>query len=174
MLDPIRFVIPGPPQRKERPRFAKKTGRAYTPAATRKAENRIAELCKSAMEKIGMTNPFTGPVRVNIEAVFEAPKSWPKYLRERTVRGTVWHCTNGDPDLDNITKLCDGLNGTAFADDCQVAVLTAGKRFGSPARVEVQIIPLSQDEAEITPGQRRLEADMASGEWHLKRAARGF
>jgi Holliday junction resolvase RusA-like endonuclease len=160
----IRFTIPGNPCAKERPRFNTKTGRAFTPKKTVRAENVVAKLARTAM---GARNPMTGPIRLHIEAVFPIPASWPAHLKRAAIEGRVWHVARSD--LDNIVKLVsDSMNGIAFADDSQVAVLTNGKRYGKPERVDVRVIPLDQAEDAITPGQRALEEKMASGEWFLK------
>lgn len=45
----------------------------------------------------------------------------------------------------------------------QVAVITAGKRYGSPERTDVVIEPLQQADSVVLPAQRDIEKKMASG-----------
>jgi Holliday junction resolvase RusA-like endonuclease len=43
-------------------------------------------------------------------------------------------------DLDNVVKaVCDGLNGVAYADDCQVTSIKAERVQGSEERAEVEV-----------------------------------
>lgn len=159
----ISLSIPGKPVGKDRPRFDSRSGRVYTPTGTADAEVAIAKAWMAAT--VGR-RPFTGPVKLSIIAVFEAPPSWPKRLRDETTGAQVWHVARGEADLDNIVKLVsDALNRKAFVDDAQVAVITCGKRYGSPARLDISVEPLAQTDAAVTPPQRALEAKVALEGW---------
>lgn len=159
----ISLSIPGKPVGKDRPRFDPRSGRVYTPTSTADAELAIAKAWMAAT--VGR-RPFTGPVKLTIIAVFEAPPSWPKRLRDETAGAQVWQIARGEADLDNIIKLVsDALNRKAYVDDAQVAVITCGKRYGSPARTDISVEALPQPEAAVTPGQRALEARVALEGW---------
>ena len=130
----VTFEIPGQPFGKQRPRFNSRTRRTYTPAKTTEYQARVkaagAQHCAQAL---------TGPVRVEIMASFEPAPSWSRKRRQAAL-GT-YHTQK--PDFDNIAKaICDGLNGTAFTDDSQVAECSVVKVWGPVARTVVTIEPI--------------------------------
>lgn len=129
----IRFAVPGKPQGKARPRFAR--GRTYTPAKTVAYEREIARIAAEAWAGRDM---LEGPVYIIVNAFFEIPKSWPKKKRQEALSGAMWH--TGKPDWDNIGKaISDALNGIIWADDCQVAFAKVTKHYAAEPRVEVYI-----------------------------------
>ncbi len=150
----VSFSVDGPPRRKERPRILK-NGRSFTPKSTVQAEKLIRDCYILAAKG---QRPATGPVKLSVIAVFAIPPSWPKHTREAAQAAKVWHVARGAPDLDNMVKLVsDALNGHAFVDDAQVAVITAGKRYGHPERIDVVVETLETLDVPATPGQQRLE-----------------
>lgn len=79
--------------------------------------------------------PFTGPLAVRVEVVQELPArardavrgAWADY---RTAALVGRARPIGKPDPDNVAKLyLDGLNGTAWLDDSQIADLRVVKRY---------------------------------------------
>lgn len=170
MIDPIAFSLPGTPVAWQRPRatariiWDKGKPRAiitlFTAKEVREAEARLSKLARSYMSAqvgVGGRNaprePFDGPVRMMIVAVYAVPKSWPKHLHAAIARGeTIYHTSK--PDTDNLTKFVgDALNGIAYQDDCQVAELVVRKRYGSPARTDITVTPLQG--AGLTPADKR-------------------
>lgn len=148
------FTIPGTPRGKERARTAPGQDRPYTPAATVAAEREVAALYLQAATK---RRPLTGPVRLDIVAVFQIPEGFPRALRDAAARGLV-PCMN-KPDRDNIEKLvCDALNGLAWCDDAQITSGETVKRYGSPARTEVRVEELIVAGIPAIPAQTRREA----------------
>jgi len=148
----IEFTIDGPPQGKRRPRtrvimqHGKPMATIYSDPADKDREAVIRAMAFRAMD---LADPFTGPVRVTIEAVFEVAPSWPK-KRKAEALANVWHTAK--PDGDNVAKsILDGLNPDpkskephfrvpfCLVDDGQVAVQIVRKRYGSPARTEVVV-----------------------------------
>lgn len=116
-----RLVIPGEPVSKGRPRFNGK--RAYTPAATKAAEQVIADAYKAQNGRF-----FEG--QVALEVMF-------------------WNGNRRRRDKDNMLKLVmDALNGVAYADDVQVTVSAAGKAITTPdkARTEIAIYPVFMED----------------------------
>jgi Holliday junction resolvase RusA-like endonuclease len=82
---------------------------------------------------------LTGPLRLEVLAVYRIPPSWPLWKQEAARLGKVWKTTV--PDHDNIVKqISDALNGHAYADDAQIVQSSFGKRYGQPERTEVRLI----------------------------------
>ena len=112
-----RFVIPGAPEGKARPRFTR-TGHAFTPQRTRDYE----ECVRTAWTQSGYTM-LDGPIAVRIYAYHPCNKS--------DSRPTVLRKLAG--------KLCDALNGLAYADDAQVTDGRVVKRYSAEPRVVVEL-----------------------------------
>src|SRR5690606_36283171 len=114
----LSLTIPWVPQAKERPRFNRKTGRAYTPTNTKLAERELRE--EFLARRPDGFEPFDGPIAVSAFfddefirlVVKEADEPTSKKLRA---------------DLDNYLKLFDALNGTCWVDDKQIVDLRGVK-----------------------------------------------
>ena len=133
----IKFIIPGKPQGKARPRFRRCSNyvSTYSPKQTIEYENKVKKLaieqCKDKLNK-----EYTGIVKVSIKAYFKPNKSVSKKQYNLLI-GTE-HLKK--PDSDNIAKiLCDSLNGVAYKDDSQVAYLEVKKEYSKEEMVEVTI-----------------------------------
>lgn len=131
----VRFVIPGKPFAKQRARsfFNKNLGRAVTvdTPGNRSFEATVRELAVPHFPAA-----LTGPLAVEIVAVFCPASSWSK-KRRAAAMGT--HHTQ-KPDADNIAKATkDGLNRVAWGDDCQVAELHVIKLWGEREETRVTI-----------------------------------
>lgn len=95
MLAIRRFVVPGDPVSKARPRVTRH-GNTYTPKSTRDAEERV----RAAYLQLHERTSFSGRVKVTL--LFR------RYERHGR-------------DADNLIKtVLDALNGVAYADDSQV------------------------------------------------------
>ena len=113
------IIISCKPFAKQRPRFARKGGRVYTPAPTLDYEARVAALFRDAIPE-----PLTGPICLAVYCHFQTPKSWSKAKTE----SLIWTPHLQTPDADNLLKsVLDGANGVAFDDDKQVAWMTCKK-----------------------------------------------
>jgi Holliday junction resolvase RusA-like endonuclease len=122
----IAFSVPGKPIGKGRPRATIRGGHAamYTPAKTANYENKIALFCQQSMFEKGQKAFAAGvPLSVSIVAYFEIPKSWSKAKRA----AAMYHTSK--PDADNLIKCMDALNGIAWHDDSQVAVVSIRKQY---------------------------------------------
>lgn len=127
------FVIPGKPHGKGRPRATTVGGRArvYTPKASADYEAEVRRFGSPHFEA-----PIAGPVKLRIVAYFEMPRSWSKRKREE-MHGQ-FHTQK--PDGSNVLKsIEDGLNGVAWADDCQICDARAVKRWSLYSETFVQI-----------------------------------
>lgn len=125
--------VPIPPTAKGRPRFARSTGRAYTPAATQAAERTLqGEL--SAATRLGLSAqqhewPMAGPLELELGFALAIPASWSKAKAARARNGIQRHTSR--PDVDNLGKLVmDACNGVLWHDDAQLVRVTLAKCYG--------------------------------------------
>lgn len=143
----IKFVVPGLPFGKQRPKVTvrkftgsdgkeKKFAKAYTPEKTVNYEN----LVKMAYQEKAKGKKFKDGdmLDVRIIAYYNIPPSTSKKRRtmmlEHKIRPTK------KPDWDNIGKIvCDSLNNIAYHDDNQVVDAQVRKFFSENPRVEVTI-----------------------------------
>lgn len=135
-MNRIAFTIDGPPVYKDRPRLSTFGDVATIHSTSRnvKDEQRIADIAGKAF---GPRDPWTGPVRLTVTAVFAIPKSWPKRYHDALANGaTIYH--DVAPDGDNCLKLIeDACNRVLWRDDSQVVIAAVMKRYGHPERMEV-------------------------------------
>jgi Holliday junction resolvase RusA-like endonuclease len=119
------IIIRGKPQPKQRPRVTRNG--TYTPKETLAYEKLVQwEYIAQKGKKL------TGALKMAIVVKFKKPKSrkdvmWGDYHTQR-------------PDLDNVVKaITDSLNGVAYDDDSQVAVIEATKVWADVDCVEFEI-----------------------------------
>jgi len=111
-----------------------RTGRAYTPEKTRKAEHALRTI--SALHV--PAQPLEGRVSVELVFIFEPARSWTKKKRAAALSGSLGHCSR--PDLDNLCKMAvDALNGLAWRDDSQIDSLHASKHYGPEAMTRFKV-----------------------------------
>lgn len=138
MTAAVIIQVAGPPRGKGRPRFSRATGRAYTDAATRAYEGDLRAYAVDAMRGRDL---FAGPVLLKLMAIFPIPGTWSKKKRAAALAGAVRPTVK--PDLDNILKLTDALNGVVWVDDKQVVAITQIKVYGERPALRLEVIPLS-------------------------------
>lgn len=142
----IEFTVPGQPIAKGRPRIGRGFGgrpKAYTPETTVRYENLVAHACSEAMAG---TNPFSGPVAVELTVEVGVPGSWSKRRTDAALSGSIGATKR--PDLDNCAKaVLDGMNAIAYADDAQIVELTVTKRYSLSPRVVVRVSELELEVA---------------------------
>ena len=126
----IEFTIYGLPVAKGRPRFTKK-GFTYTPAKTKQAEDSFLNQAFSKKPDV----PLQCPLAIEMKIFMPRPKSKSKKIWAWTTR----------PDLDNLIKILDALNGVFWHDDSQIIELHASKDYGEPARTEIKITERMED-----------------------------
>ena len=126
----VEFDVPGVPQGWQR------AGRAGSRYFTRPKTAAAQAGIKTACVAVFGGEPWTGPVSVEITAVYQVPASW---TRSRKA-ASVGRPKATKPDLDNVVKnVLDALNGVLWVDDAQVAHLRAGKLYGCEARLKVTV-----------------------------------
>lgn len=119
------FAVPGKPMAKQRPRFSRATGTAYTPKQTANYENLIR---LAFAERYPAHVPTDDPVTLKVCAVYPIPKSWTKKKQIQAVNGEIFP---GKPDVDNIQKAVqDAGNNLIWLDDAQIHEGTTVKRYG--------------------------------------------
>ena len=121
------------PRGKGRPRFARKTGVAYTPAETREAEATIRGAWQAYH---GPEMETAVPRSLTIEATYKMPSSWSE-TKKAKFHGELCHRKH---DADNVLKLvADALNGLAYRDDRQIPDERAIKLWGDESSIAVDI-----------------------------------
>lgn len=131
----ICFAVPGTPVGKGRPKFSRRGNytTTYTPEKTVNFENLVKLSFMQAECK-----KLEGTLSAVITACFPIPKSVSKKMRQQMEEGYELHSKK--PDADNIAKsVLDALNGIAFDDDSQVAVLSVIKRYAVEPKTIVSI-----------------------------------
>jgi Holliday junction resolvase RusA-like endonuclease len=131
---PITITLPGEPKAKGRPRFSRKSGRAYTPAAT---VNYESHLKMAGIQVMGATRPLEGPLEVLIVAAFSIPASWSKGKRLCALSGVTFPTVK--PDADNILKMMDALNEVVWLDDKQIVRADIRKVYSERPSLTVQV-----------------------------------
>jgi Holliday junction resolvase RusA-like endonuclease len=127
------LTIPGTPTGKGRPKFVRATGRTYTPAKTKAAENKVY----LAWLEAGQPTLGDGPLRMRVEIVLNRPQNHWKASGSLSAAGERSQWPTKKPDADNAIKLvADALNGCAFRDDAQIVALECVKRWANPGELE--------------------------------------
>jgi Holliday junction resolvase RusA-like endonuclease len=133
----VTFTVPGQPVAKGRARISTFGGhvRSYTPEKTRRYENQVSAYAAEAMRNMPLLG---GPVEVVVQAFMMVPASWSLKKRLSAIAGQIKPTTK--PDLDNIVKALDGMNGIVVVDDSQIVKLTATKQYSEIPQLIVSVI----------------------------------
>lgn len=134
-MEQVRFVIPGEPTGKGRPRFVR-SGVPYTPEKTAMYENLVS--VEYQAQSGGFKFPDDAMLDMRVLAYFSIPKSKSRkqqnLMRQGVIRPTK------KPDMDNVIKvLADALNHVAYRDDTQIVDCQVRKFYADEPRVEVLI-----------------------------------
>jgi Holliday junction resolvase RusA-like endonuclease len=133
----LQFTIPGEPRGKGRPRFSRKSGRAYTDSKTESYEALAATAAHLALRG---RDPIETPINVQVTVRLTPTASTSKKARAAMMAGET-PCL-GRFDLDNIVKaVLDGCNKIAFRDDRQIVEIYARKVASEAPGVDVHIVP---------------------------------
>lgn len=119
---------------KGRPRFTSrgKYVSTYTPKTTRDYEKKIKEIyLYQKCKKFENT-----PLKIKITAYYKPPES----ISEKKKKELMGAWRDKKPDIDNIAKIvCDALNGVAYKDDNQIALMLVAKLYGEEDKLTVEI-----------------------------------
>jgi len=151
----IRFVVPGQPQGKGRPRVGNIGGHArmFTPAKTVAYEGVIGLHAQIAMANRDLLDE---PVLVRMFVACQVPASWSQRKQRDALEGRLF--PSSKPDVDNVVKaVFDGINGVVWRDDVLVVDLELKKRYSSTPRVEVEIVPMVMETPREAEQARQLE-----------------
>ena len=130
----VKFVIPGEPCGKGRPRFNRRTGRTYTPDKTARYEN-LVSLEYQAQCK-GFRFPDDAMLDMRIIAFYGIPNSKSKKAKALMADGSIRPTKK--PDSSNVLKAVeDALNNVAYHDDAQIVDTQVRKFFSEEPRVVV-------------------------------------
>jgi Holliday junction resolvase RusA-like endonuclease len=133
---PIIIELAGEPRGKGRPRFARRTGHAYTPQQTASYE-----ACLRHEAALVMRNqpPLEGALRVQVNAYFGIPASWSSKKRAAARAGTIRPTKR--PDWENVAKMLDAFNGVVWRDDAQVVEGWIEKYYTDRPRLRIEVSP---------------------------------
>lgn len=137
-LDSIRFVVPGQPFGKQRPKFSRagQYVKTYTPGETVSYENLVKVMYQQAAK--GKMFSDDAMLDVRIIAYYGIPKSTSKKKRKGMLEHKIRPAKK--PDWDNIGKIiCDSLNLVAYHDDSAVVDAQVRKFYSENPRVDVSI-----------------------------------
>lgn len=147
----IVVALAGQPTGKGRPRFARtRTGKtvAFTPERTRNYEAALRLAAQNAMagEEI-----LEGALAVHMVAYMAMPQYLMKSKKRQplALAGVIRPTTK--PDIDNLTKTLDALQGVVFRNDSQIVESTVSKVYSATPKLEIRIeeIPAPTLEASL-------------------------
>lgn len=142
----VMFTVPGKPQGKARPRFARIGNhvRTYTPKETVEYERRIREAFWAAAPSYVITGK---PCGVIVMAYFPIPSSASKKKRWEMEMGFVRPTVK--PDGDNILKAVkDSLSGVFYIDDKQVVSESVQKYYAPEGCLKIVLYEVEAEQIE--------------------------
>jgi Holliday junction resolvase RusA-like endonuclease len=78
-----------------------------------------------------------GALHVQVSAYFAVPQSWSTTKRAAALTGAIRPTKR--PDLDNVVKVLDALNGVIWRDDAQVISGVIDKHYSDRPRLRVEV-----------------------------------
>lgn len=124
----ITITLKGTPTAKARARVGK--WGTYTPKKSKNYSDALAWAGKAAMKG---KNVLDGALRVEVWCYMPIPKSLKKDNGQPHTK---------KPDLDNIIKQLDSLNGIVWNDDSQISELYAFKVYHDTPAIQIQVTEL--------------------------------
>ena len=138
----VAFMVPGPVRGKGRPRtrIAGAFAVVHTDAKTRSYEGDVKASASHAMNGRPL---LVGALVVRMTARFVPPQASKRKVA-RMLEGA--ERPTKKPDIDNIAKVMDALNGVVFRDDAQVCSMSIEKIYAPTAGLDVAIYELMAEE----------------------------
>lgn len=134
----LAFTVPGDVRGKGRPRIVRIGGFARM-AADRKTASYENLVALAAREAMGNQPLMTEAVCLTMTARFQPPRSVPRRTYAAMLAGEI--APTKKPDLDNLVKIVDALNGIVWKDDAQVVSIFARKLYADTPGLDVVIRP---------------------------------
>ena len=144
----INFVVDVDPVPTARPRLSRFKGghtHAYTPIKSKMYQERVGKAFKQAVKGSQFDKDLMkSKCYIDVKFFFAIPKTINRrHLKKKEQQHFYEKHNVFRPDIDNLLKsILDGLNGIAFEDDCQVALIRGEKLFVAPdtlPRAEVAV-----------------------------------
>jgi Holliday junction resolvase RusA-like endonuclease len=149
MQDPVTIVLLGAPVPWARAQGGRST-RLFTPTKQRNNAATLRLAARDAMRApLGdglayLRGPFTVPVRLDVLAEFEIPKTWSKRNRAAALTGKIR--PGKRPDLSNVIKqIEDAINGVVFTDDALIVEIRARKVYGIQPKVVITVSAIGSE-----------------------------
>lgn len=135
-----KFIIPGKPIPKSRPRFKVAGNRVITFDAQKAKSQNLKCILMQQMAQNRILRRIDGPICVNMRFHTSIPKSWSQRRRKECFgKPDVRR-----PDLDNYVKeILDVMNNLIYNDDNQVTELWCEKILSEKPRVEIFITKIN-------------------------------
>ena len=131
---------------------------SYTPKRTKYFTRQVEMVARHVVD---VATVMESPVRLTMEFVIAAPRSWPKWKREAAIAGII--APTGRPDMDNLEKaLLDALNGIVFEDDALVVQRGAEKLYGETPGIRVRCDRVAKLGVHATRADVELMAKLAA------------
>lgn len=134
----ISFVVDVDPVPTARPRLSRAKGghtHAYTPIKSKMYQERVGKAFQQAIKDVEFNEDLKrSKCYIDVKFFFAIPKTINRYKLKKKEQQQFYGKHNVfRPDIDNLLKsILDGLNGIAFEDDCQVALIRGEKLFVAP------------------------------------------
>lgn len=114
---------------------------SYTPKKTVQFEIAVADAARAAFAAANLSEPFDGPLELQVTAVFSRPKS---LMKKKDLNGRILHTKR--PDLDNIEKgVADGINSSGvWTDDARIAKKISSKFYAAKGELPRVIVKVSE------------------------------
>jgi Holliday junction resolvase RusA-like endonuclease len=141
MTDPVTVILLGEPVAFARSRISR-TGAHFTPAKQRNTMAALRIEAQQAMRDHGALM-FDEPLRMDLRAEFQIPKSMAKRDKPLALIGTIR--PGKKPDIDNLYKLAaDALNTIVFRDDALIVEAALSKVYSGQPKLIITVTPIAQ------------------------------
>lgn len=135
----FKLTVPGKAKGQQRPRFSRKTGRAYEPKESAEAKQTLRALVVQEVQRSGWIIAHQDmPVELIVRSYREIPSSKTSWFKKAAAAELIAPLTK--PDCDNVTKmLMDAMNGIVYHDDKQIFKMSYEAFYSETPRVEIEV-----------------------------------